>query len=100
MARLSKQESRQRWSEIREILWEWDPIGVSGLSDWSRDEYDCLAGPLLRMLERDASAEEVAHCLRQEIEEHFGLDPQHYDFPVFASRLRYWFQDRWPNSTV
>ncbi len=100
MAVLSKAESRKRWSEIRDLLNEWDPIGVTSLSDWPRDEYECLAGPLLRLLEASASQSEIAGYLRGEIENHFGLDPSRYDFLVVAARLQAWFAERWSGSHV
>jgi hypothetical protein len=100
VALLTKSESRKRWSEIRDLLNEWDPIGVMGLSDWPRDEYECLAGPLLRLLEGGARQGDVADYLRNEIEEHFGLDPSHYDFQAVAARLQAWFSERWAGSHV
>jgi hypothetical protein len=100
MARLSKEESRQRWSEVRRLLNEWDPIGVIGGPDSPNDEYDWLAGPLLRLMERDASSSEISDFLRTEIEDHFGLDPRHYDFDGIAERLKGWFRERWAGSFV
>ena len=100
MRHLSKAESRERWTEICELLWRWDPVGVSSDPDWPRDEYDCLAGPVLRLLESGAPQTEIADYLRHEIELHFGLDPKHYDFAAFASLLDAWFRDRWAGSIV
>jgi hypothetical protein len=98
MTLLSKEQSRARWGELRELLNEWDPIGV--MPDGPRDEYDCLAGPVLRMLEGGASHGQIADFLRSEIAEHFGLSPQHYDFGSVARGLRRWFHERWDGTKV
>lgn len=98
MARLSRQQSRERWAQLRALICEWDPIGVTDDPDWPRDEYDCLLGPLLRALERGASEAELAAFLGHEIENHFGLDPAHYDFPAVAAKLRNWYDESWRGS--
>ena len=51
MGALSKEQSRVRWAELRRLLCEWDPIGVMDDPEWPRDEYDCMIGPVLRLLE-------------------------------------------------
>jgi len=100
MRRLTKDESRQRSSELRELLWRWDPIGVSSLPDWPRDEYDCLVGRLMRDLESGNSLAQIADYLKTEIKEHFGLDPEHYDFMAVATELHTWFSSNWPDTMV
>ena len=92
---LSKEQSRAQWSELRALMCEWDPIGVMGDPDWPRDEYDCMVGPVMRLLESDASDADIAAYLRGEIADHFGLSPEHYDFQSVARRTRAWFQERW-----
>jgi hypothetical protein len=44
-------KARQR--ELREIMWEWDPLGIMGVAD---DEYDCLIDPVLSALSRGIDA--------------------------------------------
>ena len=66
MRKLSKSEMRQRGRELRAMLNEWDPIGVSGLGD-ATDEYDCLLWPLMRMLEENSSVEVLAAYLTTEL---------------------------------
>jgi hypothetical protein len=51
-------------------------------------------------MERDASSSEISDFLRTEIEDHFGLDPRHYDFDGIAERLKGWFRERWAGSFV
>jgi len=96
--RLSKEESRRRWAGIRTILNCWDPTGVIHNADAPDDEYECLAKPLWRLLERDASNAEVSSFLRVEIVNHFGLDARHYDFDAVADTLKKWFRHGWNGS--
>ena len=92
---ISRRQSETRWSELRALLCEWDPIGVMGDPKVPRDEYDCLARPLLHLLEAGASEAEVVECLRNEITDHFGLSPKRYDFAAVSRRLRAWFVENW-----
>jgi hypothetical protein len=74
---------------------KWDPIGVMDQPDWSRDEYDCLVGQLLTMLQSGATNDAIAAYLRKEIVEHFGLSPDPYDFLAVARGARNWFDLGW-----
>jgi len=51
--------------ELRDLLYEWDPIGVSTEPDWPGDEYDELMEPLRRRLAAGAPAGELAVFLEQ-----------------------------------
>jgi len=44
--KLTKRELRQRWSQLRKLMCDWDPIGIMDHADAPWDEYDCLIGPL------------------------------------------------------
>ena len=66
--------------ELRELLNEWDPIGVFDLADvdqgsWPVDEYDCIREPLISHLLRGDNRSEIAEFLRNELTSHFGLEP-------------------------
>lgn len=100
MAKLTKQESRERWSQLRDLICAWDPIGVMDDPAWPNDEYDCLVGPVMRILESGASPDEITKYLSHEIKSHFGLDPRYREFDPFAAQLRGWFDEKWPSSTV
>jgi len=52
----------------------WDPIGVAGMPQ-AADEYDCLMGPLLRMLHEGARPSRIERWLTHELQAHFGLTP-------------------------
>jgi len=88
-----RERSKEQMSELRELLCDWDPIGVMANPDWPRDEYDCLIGPLLQRLSQGASAVEIADYLRDEITEHFGLNEADYQFASIAERIAFWFRD-------
>ncbi len=86
---LSKQESSQRYSELNALLCEWDPIGVGPRGP--RDEYECLAGPLMTMLQSGATEPEIVAYLESGLVEHFGLEPNTDDIEAVAARIRAWF---------
>src|SRR5262245_52821055 len=90
-AALSKRELRQRSAQPRELMCDWDPIGVMGDPDWPRDEYDCLVGPLLALLQSGTSNDDISNYLRKEIADHFGLSADTYDFTAVVERVRRWF---------
>ena len=90
---ISKREVRQRSSQLNALLYEWDPIGVG--PDGPRDEYECLVGPLLTMLQSGATQGEIASYLETELVEHFGLTTNRDDITNAASRIRAWFDRDW-----
>jgi hypothetical protein len=101
--RLTKEQSRARWAEARELWCKWDPIGVMGLPDWPRDEYDAYLGPALRLLETGASLEKVTSFLAEVELERMGLGdtPQAQASRLaFAGQLREWYARDWPATAV
>ena len=86
---LSKQELRERVPQLNALLFEWDPIGVG--PDGPQDEYHCLVGPLMTMLDSGATERELASYLEKEIVGHFGLQPNKNDIEAVAARVRAWF---------
>lgn len=95
VAALTKSESRERWSQLRAQICAWDPIGVVDQPDSPRDEYDCLVGPLLTMLQSGATDDSIGAHLRKEIVEHLGLSPDPHELSTLARRLRSWFDLAW-----
>ena len=89
---LSSLELRQRSSQLNALLNEWDPIGVG--PDGPRDEYQCLVGPLLTMLQSGATQDEMAAYLETELVEHFGLAPNRDSIEATASRVLAWFESK------
>jgi len=103
LMRLTKDQSRERWRQVRDLWIEFDPIGVMQMADWPRDEYDSYIGPTLRLLESNASSDELQKYLAMVTLEHMGLS----DSPQrelarrsFAKRIREWFTTQWLNSVV
>ena len=97
MKRLSKAESRQRWSELRALWNAWDPIGVSGL-EGPLDEYDTYVGQTLRLLEASATEAEIVERLSFIVGEYIGLGPTgvaHANPSAFAQQMRAWFAADW-----
>jgi hypothetical protein len=92
MSRLTKEQSQARWSELQALFCEWDPIGVMSDPEWPRDEYDCMVGPSLRLLEAGGTDEEIAEYLHREMTEHFGLSGDRPNCSSFAKRLGAWFR--------
>jgi hypothetical protein len=94
MKPLSKEESRQRWSELRAQVNAWDPIGLIGMGS-PPDEYECIVGPLMRYLESGAPAEEIQTFLSREFAEHFSVPVTESTITEFVATARVWFSDHW-----
>jgi hypothetical protein len=75
-------------ANLRYLLNEWDPIGVA---DAVSDEYDCLIAPLLSELDARGGRSRVSEFLCNELEDHFGLDPDGHDVDGMANRLVAWW---------
>jgi hypothetical protein len=103
MQRLAKPDSRERWRQVRDLWNEFDPIGVMGMEDWPRDEYESYLGQTLRLLEQDAPLEEIQKYLAFVTLEHMGLN-ETLQFEMsrraFAKRLRDWYAEKWPGTHV
>jgi hypothetical protein len=83
-------------AELQTLLNEWDPIGVYDPdTHFPSDEYDCLHDPLLARLRGGETASEITDFLRDNLVDHFGLDPNAGDPAGFAQRLVTWFDGRW-----
>jgi hypothetical protein len=77
--------------ELRALLNAWDPIGVSDVVD---DEYDCMIAPVLSVLARGVSKEEMGQYLRSELDGHFGLAPETREPDRFGAELVTWFRSK------
>jgi len=73
---------------IKAVLhWAWDPIGVRGVEE-AHDEYDSYATPVLELLERGSSDEEVGAYLTYVEVERMGLTPHKDKNEDVAALLR------------
>ena len=95
MTRLTREQLRQRYAELRDLVNEWDPIGVMDDPEWPRDEYDCLVGPVLRHLEAGDARDVIVAFLTTELADHFGLDRATIRPHMFVERAATWFAARW-----
>ena len=71
--------------------------------DWPSDEYDNYLGPCLRLLEKDASIQEIAEYLSQIIGDYMGLGQTGIDYSKpedFANKLKDWYSENWPDTHV
>jgi hypothetical protein len=96
---LTKEKSRQRWSQLRDLLNEWDFIGVMDDPDWPRDEYECLIEPLIQRLESGQTVPELAQFLEDNLRDHFGMHRVE-TLDNFAKRVKSWFDEKWSGSVT
>jgi hypothetical protein len=94
--RLAAAALKRRFAELRDLVNEWDPIGLINTGA-PEDEYDCLVGPILRRLEAETSVHEIAAFLDHEMVEHFGVSGVTGSL-AFAVKAQAWYIERWPAS--
>ena len=102
--RLTKDQSRKRYAEMRDLWHKWDPIGVYSISDdWPRDEYDAYLGPTLRRLESGESVQAIEEYLAFVELEYMGLsenDIVKARRRLFALELQEWYETHWAGTHV
>jgi hypothetical protein len=91
---LTKAESRQRWRELRDLVNAWDPVGLIAAGA-PEDEYECIVGPVLRLLERDAAHAAIVDYLVGECSDHFGVPIGEPGAREFVVRVAGWYQRQW-----
>jgi GrpB-like predicted nucleotidyltransferase (UPF0157 family) len=79
--------------ELEALVKAWDPIGLIALGA-PVDEYACIVGPTLSLLQRHASYAEIARYLLTEFRDHFGVTIA--DPAPFVERAVAWFRSRRP----
>jgi hypothetical protein len=88
---MSKQKTKLRRkrfakeeSEIRKIVYEWQPIGLPT----PEDEYDCLVHHVISILHAGGNHDDVAYKIKYELENHFGLySISMYDINIIAGKI-------------
>jgi hypothetical protein len=84
--------------ELRELLNEWDPIGVFAM-DLDRppeDEYDPYLSPVFAALREGGAAADVRGALESALGR-MGLGPASEREDVFAERIARWWRESFPN---
>lgn len=99
MRRLEKVESRNRWSQLRDLWNEFDPIGVMNYENWPLDEYENYCGPVMRLLEKNAPDMELETYVRS-VCDYMGMQPPYGEIQNFVRKLQQWFQENWSNTQV
>ena len=96
---LTKDQSRQRWRELRDIVNASDPIGLLALGA-PQDEYECLVGPMMRLLEQRVPREAIVAFLSGEFREHFGVEVPGSVTVQLAAAAVTWHRTQWsePNA--
>jgi len=87
MPQTYERELRQRINEVLHYLW--DPIGVRG-EPHARDEYDAYVPEIYSLLQKDASAEQLAAHLEEIEAERMGLSSNHEHSVSIAHKLLEW----------
>ena len=89
-----KRSDVQGHLQVLAVLREWDPIGVDpNNTPDAFDEYDPYSAWVVKMLDQDATAEDIAAGLRQVAVEHMGLS--HYNDSTalqLVSELKIWWK--------
>jgi hypothetical protein len=101
--RLSKEESRQRYAQGRELWNQFDPIGVFQIDvDWSKDEYEGYVGPCIRAAEVGDEGKLVEYT-SWAVFENMGLSPTDElkkAVNSFASKFMEWYRSKWADTVV
>jgi hypothetical protein len=101
--RLSKHQYKKCTGELRDLWCRWDPIGVTSMPDWPRDEYDAYLAPTLRLLESGASLQKIISYLMGVELDRMGLSETpkaRSKRRAFAADLREWYETRWASTSV
>ena len=69
---LTKREVRERVRELNALMADWDPTGVIADSHAPRDEYECLVGPLLTLLQSGAGEPAIRRYLSDNLSSTLG----------------------------
>lgn len=99
MARLDKQASGRRWIDLQTQVNGWDPMGLISYGA-PIDEYSCLVGLLMRLLEKGEAPITIAAALDHEMVDHFGDSPRDRGSQKFAEQVSRWFNEHWHGSSV
>ncbi len=80
---------------MRELAWEWDPIGIGPDSrHFAADEYECLIEQVLPLLQRGADVSEIVAHFDKFFPEHFSLPPQDGAREFAEKAVTYWRKAR------
>lgn len=58
---------------VKDLIWEWDPIGLSAVRDEVPDEYDELARIVASMLDAGSHPSAIVERLAKELSTNWGI---------------------------
>lgn len=80
--------------ELKQLLNEWDPIGVLPFEGGPKDEYDCFSDPIISLLHKGKNKKEIIAFLNKHLKEHVGLDPKYSKPEEFADKIMHWWNKK------
>jgi hypothetical protein len=89
----NRDRTRESVAHVREILMQWDPIGVAGVPE-AADEYDCMISPLMHLLHDGARTRQIRSWIEAEVADHFGMKVDRRRERALAVALTDWWRDR------
>ncbi len=91
---MDKDIFQKQESELRDILNEWDVLGVIGAQDDGGpfDEYDDLNHWILSALHKGTDDEEVKAMLKKSLREHYGLPLEPTGLELTLQKIFVWWQ--------
>jgi len=93
--RLTKEQSRQRFAEIRALWTAYDPAGAMAIDPPPLDEYDGYCGTMLQMLDCNAGMDDLKAWLLSVLD-HMGLPLQvRQTADAFIKKVSDWYQQNW-----
>ncbi len=77
---------KEEQKELRSILNEWDPIG-----DVPEDEYDSFRDPIISMLHKGKTEQDIAEFISQHLKNYVGLKSFPPESKEVAMRIINWW---------
>lgn len=83
------EKKQDKFKDLQKLLNKWNLLRVPV----PPDEYDCLINPLLSMLHRKSSKQEIIKFIEKEMRNHFGVELETKELEKFAESLINWYLD-------
>jgi hypothetical protein len=79
------------WQELRNLAWDWAPLGDGEDEALAEDRYDWLLEISLRFLQHDSPPRVMITNLDEYISERFGVHPEPAQAAVFVAAITDWW---------
>lgn len=90
-------EVRDELLELRDLVWEWDPVNLRSDRSQIEDEYDCIVHPVWNRLHAGDAPSAIEAFLVEFLPRHFGLEA--HGARSFADAAVLWHESRRHNTT-